>query len=245
MTTAFLKLTPLTVGQAGKEGAVNDSDARIEHATQRTVDIDFTSGDVSLTEDQWTTNYIFRCTTVGVDRTLTVRNEVGSNGANTAERVFAVENTATGNFTVTVTQDAGGTDVIVLPGEQVSMYADGTDVKRLDNSFDLGTFVAGAPTASQLMLRFTTNRTFILPVGLVGSAGSWSANATGAHGYIIRKNGGASLGTVDVALGAQVATFTFTVATEFAIGDVLTVEAPAVPDATSVDLALTLAGFKG
>lgn len=245
MASAFLKLTALLVGQTGKETTVNDGLSRIEHATQRTVDIDFTSGDVALTEDQFTTNFVFRCTNVGADQTLTIPNEIDSNGANTAERVFAVENTATGNFVINVDLAGGsGIEVVVLPGEQVSVYSDGTDVRRLDNSFDLGAFFGGAPPANALMLRFTANRPFVLPVDLVGSIGSWSANATGAHSYPIKKNGGANIGTVDVALGAAVATFTFTTETAFAVGDVLTVQAPATPDATSVDLALTIAGFK-
>lgn len=245
MASPFLKIIPLSVGQTGKELTVNDGLARIEQATQRTVDIDFTIGDIVLTEDQFTTNFVFRCINVSADQLLTIPDEIDSNGPNTAERVFAVENTSTGDFFITV-QTTGGANIkiSVLPGEQVAIYSNGTDVRRLDNSFDLATFFTQLPGPSQLMLRFTANRTFVLPQDLIGSVATFSAVATAAHAYIIRKNGGVSIGTVDLALGAQVGTFTFAAEVEFVRGDIVTVEAPVVPDVTAKDMALTIAGYK-
>ncbi len=245
MASPFLKITPLSVGQTGKELTVNDGLARIEQATQRTLDVDFVGGDVSLTEDQFTTNFVFRCINLSADGILTIPDEIDSNGPNTAERVFAIENTSTDIFFVTV-QTTGGVNiqVVVLPGEQVSVYSDGTDVRRLDNSFDLGTFFFDTPGVSQLMLRFTANRPFILPEDLIGSQCTFFVAATGNHKYIIRKNGAGSIGTVDLAAANTVATFDFGTETEWLPGDVISVEAPVVPDATAAGMALTLAGYK-
>ena len=79
------------------------------------------------------------------------------------------------------------------------------------------------------------------PAGLAGSFGTAGTAATAAASFAIAKNGTA-VGTMDFAAGATSATFTMATATSFAGGDVLTIIAPAAPDATLANLAWSLTG---
>lgn len=243
MTTTFLKLTPLVVGQTGKETTVNSNDQRIENATQRTFVVDMSGGNVVLTEDQFTTNFVFNCDLQTADRDLTVPDEIDGNGPNSSERVFAVNN-LDGEFTITVKQDAAGKTVVVLPGESTTIYADGTDIVRLDNTFDIGGFFGGVPAANALMMRFVANRPFTIPVDMAGTANDLGTAADAETIYLVKKNG-SNVGTITVAIAGTVGVLVMASATVFAIGDILTIVAPASPDATAADFSFTIAGQKG
>jgi len=79
------------------------------------------------------------------------------------------------------------------------------------------------------------------PAGLTGSYGTAGTAATAAASFAVAKNG-TGVGTMAFAAGATIATFTMGTATTFASGDVLTIIAPASPDATLANLAWTLTG---
>lgn len=98
---------------------------------------------------------------------------------------------------------------------------------------------AGTPGASQAIERFIFAAPVTFPAGLIGSLGTAGTAATGAASFSVAKNGTA-VGTMDFAAGVTSATFTMATATGFAIGDVLTIVAPSVPDATLANLAWTL-----
>jgi hypothetical protein len=100
---------------------------------------------------------------------------------------------------------------------------------------------SGNPGASQVVERYVFAAAVTFPAGLPGSYGTAATAATAAAGFSIRKNG-AAVGTMDFAAGATAATFTMTADTAFAGGDVLTIVAPAPPDASLGNLAWTLSG---
>ena len=79
------------------------------------------------------------------------------------------------------------------------------------------------------------------PAGLGGSYGTAGTAATAAASFAIDKNG-TSVGAMHFAAGATTASFTMASATTFAGGDVLTILAPATPDASLANLVWTLAG---
>jgi len=87
-------------------------------------------------------------------------------------------------------------------------------------------------------------RAFSLPSSLTGSAGVLGVVPTAAQTFDIKKNGGASLGTINFALGASTATFTFTSGTSWAAGDTLEIYNQATADATSADLSFSLLGTR-
>ena len=99
----------------------------------------------------------------------------------------------------------------------------------------------GNPAASQMIERYIFATSVTFPAGLAGSYGNAGTAATAAASFAIAKNG-VAIGTMQFAAGATAASFTMMSATAFAPGDVLTIAAPASPDATLANLAWTLAG---
>jgi len=100
---------------------------------------------------------------------------------------------------------------------------------------------AGSLTANLVIQRYVFAGTVMFPAGLTGSQGTAGVAATATATYHITKNG-ANVGTMVFGAGTTIATFSMTSATAFMAGDILTVVAPAVPDATLANLAWTLVG---
>jgi hypothetical protein len=107
-----------------------------------------------------------------------------------------------------------------------------------DASYDISGSTLSIPTNDVVLTRFVANRAFRLPILMAGSVGASGIAPTAAVSYLVKKNG-STVGTVDFALGANIATFTMATATDFASGDVLTVVAPATADTTHDELAWT------
>jgi hypothetical protein len=110
-------------------------------------------------------------------------------------------------------------------------------------SYDLGLTWSGTLPASQVLLRYPFPRAVDFPAGLTGSQGRAAVAATALTTLDLRKNG-TSVGSVQWAAAGTTATFVMASATSFAVGDVLTVHAPASADATLADLGLALAGTR-
>jgi hypothetical protein len=101
---------------------------------------------------------------------------------------------------------------------------------------------SGRPTANLVLQSYVFAASAIVSVGLSGSRGTASIYATGTTTFNIQKNG-ANVGTMVFAPSGAAATFTMNTATLFDAGDVLTVIAPATPDATLANLAWTIMGI--
>ena|SRR5579863_8536204 len=99
----------------------------------------------------------------------------------------------------------------------------------------------GPTTPSMVVQRYVFARPASFPAGLSGSQGRAGTAATGTLTYTIQKNG-SNIGTMAFAASATSASFTMTAATAFAIGDVLTIVAPASPDATLAAVFWSLLG---
>jgi hypothetical protein len=99
----------------------------------------------------------------------------------------------------------------------------------------------GSATANLVVQRYVFADTVRFPAGLIGSQGTAGVAATATATYGIFKNG-TTAGTMVFAAGATTATFTMGSATIYLAGDVLTVVAPASPDATLANLAWTFVG---
>jgi hypothetical protein len=100
---------------------------------------------------------------------------------------------------------------------------------------------AGPTTANLVVQRYVFAGTVMFPAGLTGSQGTAGVAATATTTYSIKKNG-TNVGTMVFAAGATTASFTMPSATTFMAGDILTVVAPASPDATLANLAWTFVG---
>lgn len=113
----------------------------------------------------------------------------------------------------------------------------------LTQPYDVGGSYNGAPTASLVLLRYPFPRQAIFPSGLTNSRGVAGTAATAQTDFDLKKNG-SSVGTMRFAAAATTATFIMASQTTFAAGDVLTVVAPATPDATLANLGFSLAGTR-
>jgi len=101
---------------------------------------------------------------------------------------------------------------------------------------------SGKPTANLVVQSYVFTASATLPAGLAGSRGTAATAATATTTFIIRKNS-TNVGTMVFAPAATTATFTMSSATTFSAGDVLTLVAPAAPDATLANLAWTFMGI--
>jgi hypothetical protein len=99
----------------------------------------------------------------------------------------------------------------------------------------------GRPTANLVLQNYVFATTVTVPAGFSGSRGSAATVAAAVTTFNIQKNS-MSVGTMVFAASANTTTFTMNSATTFNAGDVLSVVAPAIPDATLANLAWTFVG---
>lgn len=141
------------------------------------------------------------------------------------------------------------TGLAIINGQDVGvadslMQAIGKMIGNINNAlnfaktYDFHSFVAGKPAASATVLFVKAGRAFNIPANLAGAQAKAKTAATAASTVTLYKNG-SSFATISFAAGASTATLSGT-ATSFAIGDELTVVAPATQDSTLADIALTL-----
>lgn len=113
-----------------------------------------------------------------------------------------------------------------------------------DESYDVILFSpAVGLTNGQLLLHMNVVRTFILPIGLVGSIATAVVAPTVAVTLNIKRNGSV-IGTVVYGIGATSGTFHFTTLTTFVSGDTLEFVS-ATTDTTIASVAVTLLAKRG
>lgn len=200
-----------------------------------------TTGHWALTETQFTTYGVFKALGRAAAFNITIPD---ATNISNRERVFIVWNADT-TYTATVqTATAPGTTVALLPGQIAVLYQDDVDVVALlwvkqgssPTLYDIGFFISGAPTNSQMVLRFKAPRAFILPGNASGSKGTVGTNPTSTAAFDVLKNG-SSIGSISVSTGGV---FTFTTTSgnpvSFAVDDILAIVAPTSADATMADI---------
>jgi len=184
------------------------------------------------------------------DATLSAERVLTDTATVTWDRATAGQikaNASITSYTDEQAQDAIGT--ILVDSATINFtYNDATPSITADlippaQPYDLGLTWVGTLPTSQIMLRYPFPRAVTFPSGLTDSRGVAAIAATGAKVIDLRKNG-SNVGSINFAAGATTATFTMASATSFAVGDVLTVVAPASADATLADLGISLAGTR-
>jgi hypothetical protein len=110
-----------------------------------------------------------------------------------------------------------------------------------DPPADLTGFRAGQPGAGEILLRAPIARRTRMQVGLAGSQGAAGTAATAQTDFDIRRNGG-SFAVMRFAAAGTVADFVAATETVLEPGDVVSVVAPATPDAGLADIGFALAG---
>jgi hypothetical protein len=112
--------------------------------------------------------------------------------------------------------------------------------------YDSTIWQAGLPGASQVLLNTKMARAVAYAANFAGSTCAPSDVAATASAVFSIKKNGTTVGSATYAASGTVATFTSVggAAVSFAVGDVLTVVAPASQDATLSGIALVLAGSR-
>lgn len=109
--------------------------------------------------------------------------------------------------------------------------------------YDVGGSYPSAPTASLVMVRYPFPRAVSFPSSLTNSRGVAGTAATAQTDFDLKKNG-VSFGTMRFAAAGTTASFIAASSSSFAAGDILTVVAPATPDATLAGIGFSLAGTR-
>jgi hypothetical protein len=246
--TPYLKLTPLTVGQTNKETSVNNSDQRIEQATQKFLAVSMAGGDVTLTADQFTQNFFFKCSGSASTRNLIVPLTVDG-AATPVNRFFLVENADTNTLTV---KGSTGLTVILAINDVAWLKCDGVDVTLISKAanvgipYDIATFFPGKPPASNaLMWRLVAVRAFTIKSGTgTDKQGYSGTNATASTVLTMKKNG-SSIGTFTFTSGGHTATIgTFSSDTSFAVGDQLEFFGDTAQDTTLADVSISVVAYR-
>lgn len=145
----------------------------------------------------------------------------------------------TGHVDILFTDDTGA---VVDPDYAFVSVVDPTAGTNVGIPYDVGTFVADAPTASEVVFRTVIPRSITLPANGGVSAASAGTAATASTVFAISKNG-TSIGSITFAISGSVGTFATSggAAVSFAAGDVLAITGPSTADATLKDISILLA----
>ena len=240
MASANLGIVPVTQNQNNKEITINNADLAVELATQLTLPVDMSGGDVTLTNTAYTRNFIFKCSGQLANQNLVV--PLALTVGNPCQRVFAVLNKSV-TYNVVVTGLSGLT-VTLTPGGGAMIYSDGTDLNVLFNfttggsPVDLGGLWRGVLTNACIVLAYKFARNVTVAVNAALSQASCLTNPTATATLLIKKNG-ATIGTLVFSTGG-VPTWTLAGGASFVPGDELTIIGPASADATLADVDVTV-----
>jgi hypothetical protein len=239
MSSPNLAITHVAAAQNQKEVTINDAVDALDAATQGLLSVDFTAGNVTLSDAQFRGASVFRAAGVSVARDLTVP---------AIKRMFAVDNGA-GSSTLTIKR---GSNAIALDaGTAVLAYTDGTTNGLVALSASAGaaeakTYLlsgaaAGVPASSARVFHHLAGMAFDLPAGLTGSAALAKTAATAQTDFDIQI-GGVSAGTMRFAAAATTASFIFASPAAVTAGAEIEILAPATADATLADITWTIKG---
>lgn len=135
--------------------------------------------------------------------------------------------------------DTPPSDIVLWTRTQAGLYVwDGTAHTRV-GAASVGSWSAGVPSASQVLWRKVFARPAVFAISMPGSKAVAGTAATASTVLSIKKNG-TQFATITFAASGTTGTFACAAQTSFAAGDLLTIVAPASPDATLAEIAWDL-----
>ena len=116
-------------------------------------------------------------------------------------------------------------------------------VTQASQAYDLAVTVTGVPGDGDIVMRFVATRRFTLPALFAGCKASAAVAATASTVFDLKQNGSA-IGSITFAASGTTGSFAQSGSgvMTFAVGDVLTISAPATADTTLADISVTLLG---
>lgn len=157
--------------------------------------------------------------------------KIGVNETDISTLTTAVGTNTTDISTLRTDVDNNDTDIATLQ----------SDVAALEDLYYFKSFYQDTLKDSELLYVEKMASSILFQTGLTNSSVYAAIASTGAVSIDIQKND-VSIGTIDFAIGANDATFTFASDQTFAIGDILKLVAPGTADATLADVSISLRG---
>ena len=243
MSTPNLAIPHIAASQNQKEVTANDAFDRLDEAITGRLQLDFTSGDITLTASQVRRHVAFAALDVVAGRELLLP---------AIRRLFLVDNTAGGaalavrQGSTTVTVPAGASQLLHTTGTTGGLVAAAPASQEAGAAaapFDIALYVPGQPEAAERLLKLEVARGFSLPADLTGSRGHADTAATAEAVCTILKNG-VAVGSITFAAASQDAAFALASGLALVPSDRLELVAPATQDATLAGLAFTLIGTR-
>ena len=120
MSSPNLAVPHIAAAQNQKEVTINDAIDALDNAINRTLSLEMTDADLTLTSDQANRNgFIFLTGTLATERIVTLP-------AN--HRRLAIRNATTGGQQIRIKYPGSGADVVIAAAETVLMQGDGSDL---------------------------------------------------------------------------------------------------------------------
>jgi hypothetical protein len=217
MASPNLAITHVAAAQNQKEVTINDAIDALDRAMGDVLVVDFTAGNVTLTDAQ-------------IRRLFAVDNAAGSGTLTIKRGTGAVEVIA--GAAVLAYTDGTANGLIALTGTTAAVQA---------KSYLLSGAVAAKPAGGARVFHHLAGLAFTLPAGLTGSAAIAKTAATAQTDFDLQI-GGVSAGTMRWAAAGTTASFIFAAPVDVAAGDEIEILAPATPDASLADLTWTIKG---
>lgn len=234
-----------TGGDANKI-AVRDNDAWVYYTplTGWLVWIDDVSGHYKFTGSAWVALVAGGALTAADVEYIPADTTQADNVQDAIEQLYAAVGGGGSVDASGVTYDGGTGGPADVEEALDDLFSALGDIQDLGTPLDPAFFFAGGTGDEDRRVTYVATRPFDLPTSLTGSqtyAGT-AAAATAGVTFTLQKNG-SPIGTVAFAAAASTATFTFASPVSFAVGDRLSVLAPADLD-TIEEVSITLKGTR-
>lgn len=187
--TPILNIAEVAPSQAAKETTINTATAILEAASNDSVTIDFSGGDVTANATQYTRYFMLVLANAPAAHTLSVP---------ATKRWNCYNNTSSFDITVEVV-GGGGSSILVPAGKIVTAQSDGANIRATSSGVskvqDLGDVdYSSLPTNDQILVFQTSDQKWHpqnSPTSFVGLA-DVPNSYTGAAGEVVRVNGTAN-----------------------------------------------------
>ncbi len=245
-TSVILAIDEIAETQANKHITINEAIAALEAATNARADISLSTGDRTLTEAQFTRNFLFVVSQQSTARSLFIPARIRT--VNPVHRFFAVRNNGSYDVTVLSSATIPGSQVVVAAGTTTFLHAEDINVSAMGSvggglSYNIGIFLPGLIPNNAEVFRMRFPDAVSFNDNFIGSMGSCGTNPTADTAFTVDKNG-TSIGTVTInTAGTFTWVTTGTTAEVFSVGDVMRVTSPS-QDVTLANVGFTFRGVR-
>lgn len=245
-TSVILAIDEIAETQANKHITINEAIAALEQASNARVNISLSTGNKTLTEAQFTRNFLIVVSQQSAARSLFIPEKIRT--VNPVHRFFAVRNNGSYDVTVLSAAAVPGTQVVVAAGTTTFLHAEDINVSAMGSvggglSYNIGIFLPGLIPDNTEVFRMKFPDAVSFNDNFVGSMASSERPPTSDSAFEIYRNA-TLLGTMTAKTDGSFVFITDGSAAEvFNTGDVMTIRSPG-QDVTLDNLGITLRGVR-